>query len=266
MTSHPLKLDHLVIAARTLEEGARFVATKFGIDLTPGGAHPSMRTHNRLMNLYGGAYMEVIAIDPAAAPVTSPRARLFALDDPSMQRRLEEHGPQLVHWVAKVDRPKSLARWREQFPERIAPVAAMSRAGNTWSLTVPDDGAFPSWQNAGDGVLPSLIQWDTPRHPSDVLPPTGIALRSLTGYHPNAEAVAEQLEWLGALHLMKVETTAGAPVIVAEFELADGSIVTLGESAESVEAARRAQEQAQAAAGKKRRAKPKTIEEGDSQE
>jgi hypothetical protein len=262
MTSHPLKLDHLVIAAPTLEDGARFAATKFGVELAPGGQHPSMRTHNRLLNLHGGAYLEVIAIDPFAAPVAahaSPRPRLFALDDPSMQRRLEEHGPQLVHWAARVDRPKSLARWREQFPQRIAPVVPMSRAGNTWKLTVPDDGAFPSWQGAGDGVLPSLIQWDTPRHPGDVLPQTGIALRALTGYHPNAETVAEQLAWLGASHLMRVEATAGAPVLVAEFELADGSIVTLGESAESVEAARRAQEEA-LAAGKRRRARPKAAE------
>ncbi|WP_250450888.1 VOC family protein [Caballeronia sp. ATUFL_M2_KS44] len=250
MTAHPLKLDHLVIAARTLEEGAQFVAAKFGVQTAPGGAHPLMGTHNRLLNLWGGAYLEVIAVDPAAAPRETPRARLFALDDPAMHERLA-NGPQLVHWVARVDRPKSLTRWREQYPERIAPVVAMSRGGNTWNLTVPDDGAFPAWRDAGHGVLPSLIQWDTPRHPSDTLPETGILLRSLTGFHPNADAVAEQLAWLGASHLMRVEATAGAPVIVAEFELPDGSALTLGEAAEAAEAARAAQQEA----GKRRRGK-----------
>ena len=132
----------------------------------------------------------------------------------------------------------------------------MMRGGNTWGLTVPDDGAFPAWQGAGDGVLPSLIQWDTPHHPADALPPTGIALKSLTGYHPNAQTVAEQLTWLGASHLMRVEATAGTPVLVAQFELPDGSAVTLGESAESVDAARRAQEEA-LAASKRRRVKSK---------
>ncbi|BCQ22740.1 VOC family protein [Caballeronia sp. NK8] len=258
MTDHRLKLDHLVIAARTLDEGAQFVAAKFGVETAPGGAHPSMRTHNRLLNLWGGAYLEVIAVDPSAASVESPRPRLFALDDPAMQRRLEDDGPQLVHWVARVEPPKSLTRWREQYPERIAPVAAMSRAGNTWGLTVPDDGAFPAWQGAGDGVLPSLIQWDTPRHPSGALPETGIALRTLTGFHPDAQAVSAQLAWLGAAHLLHVEQTAGAPVLVAQFDLPDGSTLTLGESAEQAQAR---EEEARQASKRRRTKKAETPDE-----
>ncbi|SAK59890.1 glyoxalase [Caballeronia ptereochthonis] len=261
MTEHRLKLDHLVIAARTLEEGAQFVAGKFGVETAPGGAHPLMRTHNRLLNLWGGAYLEVIAIDPEAASVNSPPPRLFALDDPAMQRRLEEHGPQLVHWVARVERPKSLVRWREQYPERIPPVAAMSRGGNTWGLTVPDDGAFPAWQGAGEGVLPSLIQWDTPRHPSGALPETGIALRSLAGFHPDAAAISGQLAWLGASHLMRVQATSGAPVLVAQFDLPDGTVLTLGESAEQ---ARAREEEAQQAAKRRRVKKTETPEEPEA--
>jgi Glyoxalase-like domain len=232
MNLHSLQLDHLVIAARTLDEGARFIAEKLGVETAEGGAHPLMRTHNRLLNLWGGTYLEVLAINPEAAPIDAPRPRLFAMDDPALRARLE-NGPQLVHWVARVDRPKLLARWQSQYPERIAPVAAMTRGSNTWNLTVPDDGAFPSWQGAGDGLLPSLIQWDTPRHPSETLPETGIALKSLTGFHPRANLVSEQLAWLGASHLMRVEVTDGAPTLVAEFELPDGSTVTIGQSMES---------------------------------
>src|ERR1700712_1998311 len=115
MNAFPLRIDHLVIAARTLEEGARFVSSRFGCEMTAAGAHPSMRTHNRLLNLWNGVYLEVIAIDPYAGilQTDAPRARLFALDDPAMQKRLET-GPQLMHWVACVDRPKSLGRWQAQ--------------------------------------------------------------------------------------------------------------------------------------------------------
>ena len=240
MTAHPPQLDHLVIAARTLEEGADFIAAKLGVEMTGGGAHPLMRTHNRLLNLWGGAYLEVIAIDPNAEPIDTPRPRLFALDDPAQRKRLEA-GPQLAHWVAGVKRPKSLTRWQAQYPERIPAVVAMTRGGNAWGLTVSGDGAFPAWQGAGDGLLPSLIQWDTPLHPSESLPETGIALKSLTGFHPRAHLISEQLAWLGVSHLMQVEVTTGTPVLVAEFELADGSIVTLGESAESIEALKQAE-------------------------
>lgn len=258
MTASSLQLDHLVIAARTLEEGARFIAGKLGVEMTEGGTHPLMRTHNSLLNLWGGAYLEVIALDPDAAAIETARPRLFALDDPAFRKRLET-GPQLVHWVARVDRPKLLTRWQAQYPERIPAVVPMTRGANSWNLTVPDDGAFPAWQGAGDGLLPSLIQWDTPGHPSASLPETGIALKSLTGFHPRAHLLSEQLAWLGASHLMRVEVTAGAPVLVAEFELPDGSIVTLGESAESIEAAK----QAEVAAVKpaRKRAKSKKTEE-----
>jgi Glyoxalase-like domain len=261
MTAHrspsALKLDHLVIAARTLEEGEQFIVATFGVPTSGGGAHPLMRTHNRLLNLWGGAYLEVIAIDPDALAVDAPHARLYALDDPALQRRIER-GPQLVHWVVRVDRPKLLARWQAQYPERIAPVVPMTRGSNTWGLTVPDDGAFPSWQGVGDGVAPSLIQWDTPLHPSSTLPESGIALRSLTGFHPRAETIAEQLAWLGAAHLMRVEPTTGLPAIVAEFELPDGSIVTLGESAESIDAAERERAEAAEAAEAARKPRKRT--------
>ncbi|SOE58673.1 Glyoxalase-like domain-containing protein [Burkholderia sp. D7] len=259
MTAHPLQLDHLVIAARTLEEGADFIAAKLGIEMTGGGAHPVMRTHNRLLNLWGGAYLEVIAVDPDAAAVETPRPRLFALDDPPQQKRLEA-GPQLVHWVARVNRPKVLTRWQAQYPERIPAVVPMTRGANAWDLTIAADGAFPAWQGAGDGLLPSLIQWDTPQHPSESLPETGIALKSLTGFHPRAHLISEQLAWLGVSHLMRVEVTAGAPVLVAEFELPDGSIVTLGESAESIEAAK----QAEAAPAKPARKRAKSRKTGDA--
>lgn len=228
MTAHPLRLDHLVISARTLDEGTQYVADTLGVAPAGGGAHPLMRTHNRLLNLWGGVYLEVIAVDPHAAPMpdaaagnNAPRPRLFALDDPATHARLE-NGPYLSHWVARVERPKQLSLWQAQYPQRIAPIVPMTRGDFAWGLSVPDDGAFPGWEGAGDGVLPSLIQWDSPRHPSDVLPDAGIALKALKAVHPQAERIAAQLQWLGAAHLIDLQPTQGAPALIAEFETPDG--------------------------------------------
>ncbi|TKC83131.1 VOC family protein [Trinickia terrae] len=226
MTARPLQLDHLVVAARTLDEGAQFVADTLSVELAAGGAHPLMRTHNRLLNLWGGTYLEVIAIDPEAEASTAaggaegkpPRKRLFALDDPATHARLAR-GPYLAHWVARVERPQSLVRWQAQYPERIAPIVPMTRGDLSWSLSVPEDGAFPGRCGAGDGIVPTLIQWDTPQHPSARLPHTGLALKSLTGFHPRADEVRVQLDWLGASHLIRLEATEGEPALVAEIEI-----------------------------------------------
>jgi hypothetical protein len=228
MTAHPLRLDHLVISARTLDEGTQYVADTLGVAPAGGGAHPLMRTHNRLLNLWGGVYLEVIAVDPHAAAIpdaaaenNAPRPRLFALDDPATYARLES-GPYLSHWVARVERPKRLSLWQAQYPQRIAPIVPMTRGDFAWGLSVPDDGAFPGWEGAGDGVLPSLIQWDSPRHPCDVLPDVDIALKALKAVHPQAERIAAQLQWLGAAHLIDLQPTEGAPALIAEFETPDG--------------------------------------------
>jgi hypothetical protein len=227
--TYALELDHLVVAARTLEEGARFIAETLGVEPIAGGKHVAMGTHNRLLGLWGGAYLEVIAIDPDAEPEragneSAPprRPRLFALDEPAMHARLER-GPALTHWVARVARPKDLGRWQAQYPARIPDVMPMARGELTWRLTVPADGRFPAWQGAGDGIVPTLIQWDTAAHPSARLPQTGLALKTLKARHPRADEIRTQLEWLGAAHLIELEGAAdGQAALTAEIETPNG--------------------------------------------
>lgn len=182
-----------------------------------------MRTHNRLFGLWGRAYLEVIAADPdAPAPVDGrPRPRLFGLDDPATHARLEQ-GPYLAHWVARVDRPRELGLWQRQYPARIARVVPMTRGDFGWRLTVPDDGALPAWQGAGDGVLPSLIQWSDARHPCDALPHGDVALTALKAAHPRADTVREQLVWLNAAHLLELDA-GETPALAAEFDTPRGA-------------------------------------------
>jgi hypothetical protein len=57
-------LDHLVVAAQTLSAGCAFVEAQLGVLPRPGGQHVTMGTHNALIGLGPGQYLEIIAIDP----------------------------------------------------------------------------------------------------------------------------------------------------------------------------------------------------------
>lgn len=220
-----IALDHLVIAAPTLAAGAQHVADALGVTPQPGGAHPGMGTHNGLLGLFGGAYIEVIAIDPEAPPPARPR--WFGLDTEAVQARLR-YGPFLLHWAARVERPTDLSLWQAQYPGRIPPVIPMTRGDLRWRITVPEDGSLPSWPAEdgdgapiqGAGILPTLIQWDVPTHPSSRLPNQGLALRALRGRHPQAARLAEAMQWLGGGPIALEASTVAE--LTAEIETPDG--------------------------------------------
>ncbi|WP_025137315.1 VOC family protein [Achromobacter sp. DH1f] len=218
-----LALDHLVVAAADLDSGTRHVADLLGIAPAGGGAHPRMGTHNRVLGMAGGVYLEVIAIDPdAPAP---QRPRWFGLDQPALRARLAD-GPFLAHWAARVAAPDDLSAWQARHPDRIAPAIPMTRGNLRWRLTVPDDGSLPTWrdggQTAGDGLLPTLIQWDVDAYPGVSLPRQALTLQSLAGTHPRVALLRQGLAWLGADHLITIDQADGPPRLQARIETAQG--------------------------------------------
>lgn len=179
-------LDHLVIAARELDEGVAWLEDRLGVSLSPGGEHPPFGTHNRLLSL-GESYLEVIAVNPDA-PMPS-RPRWFGLDTPAVQERLE-HGPALIHWVARTPQPPLAAQGE---------VLALSRGRYAWTLTVPQDGSLPL-----GGGLPSLIEWQGDS-PAAALPDLGVRLRSLEIMTPQLERFREALTRLKLAALVTVQ-------------------------------------------------------------
>lgn len=171
------ELDHLVVACKDLERGAEWLATRLGVAPQPGGKHPLMGTHNRLLALGARTYLELIAIDPDAVPPS--RRRWFGLDTPEVQARLEV-SPVLLTWVVRCDKIVDAVT---RVPELGAVVAA-TRGAFSWRITVPDDGALQF-----GGVLPAVIEWEGEAHPADGLEPSGCALTDLTLMHPASAGI-----------------------------------------------------------------------------
>lgn len=175
--------DHLVLAVRDLDAGAAWLEDRLGVSLAAGGQHVRMGTHNRLLGLGEGFYLELIAVDPRAAP--PGRSRWFGLDACALDPRV----PRLIHWVARSDDiAHTLAHCRHDPGE----ILAMERGDYRWRITVPADGHLP-----GDGLLPTVIQWDVPFHPSQRLPESGCRLMKLEAFHPLPEALKADLAALG---------------------------------------------------------------------
>jgi hypothetical protein len=177
-------LDHLVVAAASLQQGVDWCEATLGVTPGPGGQHPLMGTHNRLLKIASAAfplaYLEIIAIDPAApAP---GRARWFGLDEPALQARVQR-SPQLVHLVARstqLDMHRyGLIHVGQQPGEPISASRDIPASGElparrlAWQILVRPDGS-----TGCGGALPTLIQWQG-SHPAETMADSSVVLHSL---------------------------------------------------------------------------------------
>lgn len=164
-----LSLDHIVIGAASLDEGCRWLESKLGVASVGGGKHAVMGTHNALWRL-DCCYLEVVAIDPAAAAPTRPR--WFALDNPLVQAKLRNR-PRLLTWVAATN---GIALDVAAAPVNIGQILEAKRDNLAWRITVPKDGSLPS-----EGAVPTLIQWASGSvSPKETLAGQGLVLEELS--------------------------------------------------------------------------------------
>lgn len=219
-------LDHLVVIAPTLADGVAWCEATLGVTPGPGGEHPLMGTHNRLIKVatavFPRAYLEVIAINPGAIPARAAGARRwFDMDNEALQARLRQTGPQLAHWVAQVpDISVAVATLAAQGIDRGRVLTASRPTPHgllNWQISVRDDG-----QRLFHGCLPTLIEWgDT--HPTQTMPDSGVTLQSLALQHPDTAALRAACEAVG---LQGVPTTPGPAQIQIQLATPRG-LVTL---------------------------------------
>ena len=188
-------IDHLVIGTNDLASGTDWTESRLGAACDGGGAHPLMGTHNRLMRLAGGPYLEVIAIDPDAP---SPgRPRWFTLDQEKTKSRFAT-GPGALCWVAAVSDIETAVR---QCGYDCGQITTVTRGDLQWRLTIPDDGSLPA-----GGVLPSLIEWPEGMHPVTSLAETDIYLDTIHLTHPDPAHIEACLDRLGLASIATVNS------------------------------------------------------------
>lgn len=190
-------MDHLVVAASTLEEGCEYLADKLGAAIPPGGRHEFMATHNRVMTLGDGVYLEIIAIDPEGVPPAHPR--WFALDDPLVRASLA-NGPRLLTWAVNTSNLHALCA-AASVP--LGKITAAQRGELKWQVTVAEDGRLPA-----SGCIPLCIQWQIPFHPASRMVDLGCRFKSLSIAHPRPDWLADVLTGIGAAHCVAISGVA----------------------------------------------------------
>jgi len=202
-------IDHIVYGVDDLRAGIVDLAERLGVRAAAGGKHVGRGTHNALLALGGGSYLEIIAIDrdqPASAePVP------FALD----RVRL----PRLVGWATRVtDIEQSAQRARDRGFDP-GPVHAMSRRRPDgvllkWHLTRHDE-------DPRQIAVPFLIDWGDSPHPSQASP-AGVTLVELRVEHPSPDDVRRAL---AALDAFVPVDEATEPALVATLVTPSGKVV-----------------------------------------
>ena len=187
------KIDHIVIGASCISEGVSYVKNMLGVDIPYGGEHIKMGTHNHLMKLGNGTFLEVIAINENMASPSRPR--WYGLDD-LYTRRCIEGQPSLLTWVVNTRNMKGLM---QQANFSLGKSELISRGNLSWYIGLPDDGRL-----LAGGLLPYAIEWHADMHPSEGMADLGCNLKSLEIYHPYPVGLQNSLKSISALQLVKI--------------------------------------------------------------
>jgi hypothetical protein len=200
-------LDHLVYAAPNLDEAIGAIERQLGVRPAYGGRHAGGLTHNALLSLGEGSYLEIIApVDDTSVNVDLPFG-LAAITK-----------PRVVAWAMSVEDLDALVESAKKRGYDPGPVGDGARE-------LPD-GSSLKWRlafkrpPAADGLVPFFIQWKSEPHPS-ATSPSGCTFVSLRAEHPEPASVQAVLDALAVK--MPVDQGA-APRLIATLDTPNGRI------------------------------------------
>jgi hypothetical protein len=200
-------IDHLVYATPDMAASAVEITQRWGVTPTPGGRHIGRGTHNALVDLGNGAYLEIIGPDPEQQ---RPPKMPFGIESLT--------APRLLTWAAKapaIEARVARARAAGFDPGEPEAMSRQTPAGELlkWKLSRRDDAP-------GGGLAPFLIDWGETPHPS-ASAARGCRLTALRGEHPDPAAVGKLLAALG----VDLPVTLGAvPALIATIETPRGTV------------------------------------------
>lgn len=187
------KIDHIVIAADSLEQGIESLQTSLGVTLPKASKHEAMSTHNCVAPVGNDSFLEILSIDPEAPAPT--RARWFDMDNPAAQARFKQ-APCAYHWVVGTNDLDTIIA---NSPIDMGEIVTFTRGDRSWRLNIPTDGSL-----AEEGLIPTFIEWSPGLHPSTGMTDLGLTLKKVILTHPNPSRLKEILEILGVADLATI--------------------------------------------------------------
>lgn len=193
-------LDHLVYAVPDLHAALDWFEEHAGLRPAIGGRHLHQGTHNAVVNLGQGAYLEIVAPDPENTSVPPPRWMGVDLITK----------PRLVRWSLKSNDLTQDAKLLKAINPTLGHIHAGQRelpSGDLlrWQMTLPSS-------TPAVDLIPFFLDWSTSDfHPTDRMPEQ-FTCKQVELKHPEPKKVAKALRGFGMG--MRIEY-APIPAIIA---------------------------------------------------
>lgn len=195
-------LDHLLYGSPDLQLGIDEIERLTGVRPRYGGQHPGLGTHNALLSLGPGTYLEVIAPDPSQDVVASTLPYGIG----------SLRAPALRAWAVAPGDIEATVRDARTAGMDFGEVTAHSRRARggedvRWRM------ASRTTREEGLAILPFLIDWGTTTHPSERAP-GGVRLVGFRIFATEPDEVLGQLRAIGAEVAVLVAEAPGLEAVL----------------------------------------------------